>query len=250
MAISANTLFHFTSRYDTLIKILQSKFFPRLCLERGVWYLGDKKCAIPMVCFCDIPLSNIAEHTQKYGNYAIGIKKTWAIEQGVTPILYVHNHSSFIRHGLEALNWSLELGKKDSEHLSERLAQVMSMFFMMKPYEGYQERDGKRKKVRFYDEREWRYIPPIDRPIGGHPFNFLTEQKFNDKKQRDRFNSYNEKYGVNFNPDVINYLIVEKEEEIVSLIHELHAIKGNFPYKSVELLSSRIISMDRIREDF
>lgn len=244
MAISANTLFHFTSRYDTLINILKSRFFPRLCLEKGLWYPGDKKWAIPMVCFCDIPLSNIAEHTQKYGNYAIGVKKKWAIKIGVSPILYVHDNSSFIGHGLDALNWSL--GEKDAEHLNERLAQVMSMFFMMKPYEGYQERDGKRKKVRFYDEREWRYIPPIC----GSPLNFLTEEQFNDKTQRESLNSFNEQYGVDFNPDVINYIIVEKENEIVPLMHELHSIKGNFSYNSVELLSSRIISMDRIREDF
>lgn len=41
MAISANTLFHFASRYDTLIQILQSKFFPRLCLEKGYWHPGE-----------------------------------------------------------------------------------------------------------------------------------------------------------------------------------------------------------------
>ena len=246
MAISANTLFHFTSKYETLIEILQSRFFPRLCLEKGLWYPGDRKWAIPMVCFCDIPLSNIADHTQKYGNYAIGIKKRWAIEQGVTPILYVHDNSSFIKQGLDALKWSLELSEKDKGHLSERLAQVMSMFFMMKPYEGYQERYGKRKKVRFYDEREWRYIPPI----GGNHLNFLTDEMFNDNIQRESLNSFNEQYGVIFNPDVINYIIVEREDEIVPLMHELHSIKGNFSYKSVELLSSRIISMDRIREDF
>ena len=246
MAISANTLLHFTSRYDTLINILKSKFYPRLCLERGLWHPENKRWAIPMVCFCDIPLSNISEHTQKYGNYAIGVKKTWAIEQGITPVLYVHDNSSFIGHGLDALNWSLELCEKDAEHLSERLAQVMSMFFMMKPYEGYQERDGKRKKVRFYDEREWRYIPPID----VKKFNFLTEEQFDDKAQRESINSFNEQFGISFNPDVINYLIVEKEDEIVPLMRELHSIKGNFSYNSVELLSSRIISMDRIREDF
>ena len=246
MTISANTLFHFTSRYDTLISILRSRFFPRLCLERGLWYPGDKKWAIPMVCFCDTPLSNIAEHTQKYGNYAIGIKKTWAIKQGVTPILYVHDNSSFIEHGLSALKWSMELNKQDAVHSVERLAQVMSLFFMMKPYEGYQESDGKRKKVRFYDEREWRYIPPLD----GKHINCLTEEEFNNKTQRESLNSFNEKYGVNFNPDVINYIIVEKEGEIVPLMHELHSIKGNFSYNSVELLCSRIISMERIREDF
>ena len=246
MPISANTLFHFTSRYDTLIKILQSRFFPRLCLEKGYWYPGNKKWAIPMVCFCDIPLSSIADHTEKYGNYAIGIKKTWAIDQGVTPVLYVHDNSSFIGHGLEALNWSLELSAKDPGHLNERLSMVMSMFFMMKPYEGYQERGGKREKVRFYDEREWRYIPPI----GGPLLNFLTEEKYTDKTQRDSIDFFNEQFGVNFNPDVINYLIVEKEDEIVPLMRDLHSIKGNFSYNSVELLSSRILSMDRIREDF
>ena len=221
MAISANTLFHFSSRYDTLIQILQSKFFPRLCLEKGYWHPGDMRWAIPMVCFCDIPLSDIAEHTQKYGNYAIGLKKTWAMEQGVTPILYVHDNSVFIEHGLEALNWSLELSAKDPKHLNERLAQVMSLFFMMKPYEGYQERDGKRKKIRFYDEREWRYIPPI---VGPH-LNFLTEEEFNDKTQRDRINSFNEQYGVNFNPDEINYII---KQELSSLIEMKKA--GEFPF--------------------
>lgn len=117
---------------------------------------------------------------------------------------------------------------------------------MMKPYEGYQERDGKRNKVRFYDEREGRYIPPI----GGQKLNFLTEEHFNNKTQRENLNSSNEQFGISFNPDIINYLIVEKEDEIIPLMRDLHSIKGNFSYNSVELLSSRIISMDRIREDF
>ena len=129
MAISANTLFHFTSKYDTLISILKSKFFPRLCLERGLWHPGNRKWAVPIVCFCDIPLSNMAEHTQKYGNYAIGIKKTWAIKQGITPVLYVHDNSSFIGHGLDALNWSLELSEKDDRHLSERFSSGYSLFY-------------------------------------------------------------------------------------------------------------------------
>ena len=78
MTISANTLFHFTKKLDTLRNILMSKFYPRLCLESCFLDSTNKKWAIPMVCFCDIPLSNIDQHTQKYGNYAIGIKKSWA----------------------------------------------------------------------------------------------------------------------------------------------------------------------------
>lgn len=246
MAISANTLFHFTRDFETLLKILRTQFYPRLCLERRLWAPGNTNVAVPMVCFCDIPLSKISQHTKKYGNYAIGIKKTWAIKHGVTPILYVHENSGFIGQGLSALNWCLELAEKDTSRLNERLAEVMSMFFMMKPYEGSQIVNGEIEKIRFYDEREWRYIPPIDEGR----LNCLTEEEFHDEVLRNERNQINEKYGVPFNPDVINYLIVEKEDEIVPLIHEILSIKGSFPYNSVELMTSRILSMDRIKEDF
>ena len=93
MPISANTLFHFTRDIDTLLSILRSKFYPRLSLEQRIMSKLDMRLAIPMVCFCDIPLSQITEHTLKYGEYAIGIKKDWAIKQGVSPILYVHDNS-------------------------------------------------------------------------------------------------------------------------------------------------------------
>lgn len=80
--------------------------------------------------------------------------------------------------------------------------------------------------------------------------NCLTEDEFNNIALRNERNRINEKYGVPFNPDVINYLIVEKENEIIPLIHEIQTIKGDFSHKSVELLTSRILSMDRIKEDF
>lgn len=76
MVISANTLFHFTKDFSTLLSILKTKFYPRLCKERCLWEKSeDFIFAIPMVCFCDIPLSCISEHAAKYGGYAIGLKK-------------------------------------------------------------------------------------------------------------------------------------------------------------------------------
>lgn len=246
MAISANTLFHFTRKYETLINILMSKFYPRLCLESCLLSKDNKKWAVPMVCFCDIPLSNIAQHTQKYGNYAIGIKKDWAIEQGVSPILYVHEKSRIVDQCRDALAWSIERNDVDDVITDERAARLISMFYMMKPYEGVESLTGQSYKIRYYDEREWRYIPPVS---NGNNI-FLTEDNYNNLNIRDNFNTINERYGVEFNPDAINYIIVEKEDEIVPLIHELSYIKGDFPHKSVELLTSRIISMDRIKEDF
>lgn len=70
--LSANTLFHFTRTRETLINILKTRFYPRLSLEENFFFskMGDK-IAYPMVCFCDIPLSQIKNHTNSYGKYAI-----------------------------------------------------------------------------------------------------------------------------------------------------------------------------------
>lgn len=74
--LSANTLFHFTKEKNTLINILKTKFYPRLCLEDNFIFSKEStKMAYPMVCFCDIPLSQINNHAATYGKYAIGLKK-------------------------------------------------------------------------------------------------------------------------------------------------------------------------------
>ncbi len=49
--------------------------------------------AIPMVCFCDLPLSQIRKHTKTYGEYALGLSKEWAIKKQINPVLYTYPNS-------------------------------------------------------------------------------------------------------------------------------------------------------------
>src|SRR5690606_31643375 len=93
MAISANTLFHFTEK-EKLKQILLNDFYPNYCLED----LSNatppvsiyKNAYIPMVCFCDLVFSQIKKHIDFYGDYGIGLrKKGWGIERGISPIYYV-----------------------------------------------------------------------------------------------------------------------------------------------------------------
>ncbi|RHK56199.1 hypothetical protein DW055_24515 [Bacteroides ovatus] len=58
------------------------------------------------------------------------------------------------------------------------------------------------------------------------------------------------KDGLTFEPKYINYIIVSKESEVLEIMREVRNIKGFFPYNDVELLMTRIISMERINEDF
>jgi len=101
--ISANTLFHFTDSLDSLINILVNEFHPRFCLEDFTLVFAqrnppvpDLELAIPMVCFCDLPMSQLQRHLAAYGNYGIGLKKEWGRRNGITPVLYLHHDSLLV----------------------------------------------------------------------------------------------------------------------------------------------------------
>lgn len=65
------SLFHYTKEWKNILGIL----------ENGIYFsysyddLGAIFIAIPMISFCDIPLSRNQEHINRYGKYAVGISK-------------------------------------------------------------------------------------------------------------------------------------------------------------------------------
>ena len=255
--LSANTLFHFTRNKENLISILNSCFYPKYCLEEFYFLqLLKTKWALPMVCFCDIPLSQIKNHTLKYGEYAIGLTKEWAQIKGITPILYIPKESPIIRNfkdSFRALVRNRQSGEKGSVLSSiniEFTNYLLYLAFNTKPYEGFVELNNKKSNVRFYDEREWRYTVPKEAIITGNEYIYLNKKEFEKTEDVAKRNKLNEIYGLTFEPKNINYIIVSKESEVLEVMREIRNIKGNFPYNDVELLATRILSMERISEDF
>ena len=260
--ISANTLFHFTREKNTLINILKTKFYPRLCLEENfIFSKKSMKMAYPMICFCDIPLSQINNHTNVYGRYAIGLKKEWAIKNGVTPILYTHKESLItknLRINYTDVERALNLYPLDTE-MPNLWGSLLYTSFFIKPYRGKQDFSGVTRNVIFYNEREWRYTLPrkifieqLQRVISRKFTNaFLSENEFNDPNTKQSINKENEQYGLEFTPNDINYIIVEKEDEILDIMRVIRGVKSpHYNNDDVDLLATRIISMERISEDF
>lgn len=107
--LSSNTLFHYTKRYDNLIKILKKGLKPNHSIE-NYDFLIDKKNEVgtlyfvPMVCFCDIPLSNTINHINKYGNYAIGLSNDWGKKNGLNPVMYIEQNSKISQEFKIAFN--------------------------------------------------------------------------------------------------------------------------------------------------
>ncbi|KAA3145220.1 hypothetical protein F1988_02475 [Alistipes indistinctus] len=89
--------------------MLGEGIFPIFCREdlshdkitRWNFILG-----IPMVSFCDIPLTRTNDFRSRYGNHAIGLNKLWGMDKGINPVFYVHN--IHILHFLHDIRLSTE----------------------------------------------------------------------------------------------------------------------------------------------
>lgn len=92
MPISSTTLFHYTKSVDALTGILENGFWVKHCTEYRYAGKMRQKIDIPMVSFCDIPISLINNHIKTYspkGVFAIGMDRSWGEEKEINPVIYV-----------------------------------------------------------------------------------------------------------------------------------------------------------------
>lgn len=91
MKYASSDFFHYTNSLETVKKILTGGFGMFYCREDLYQKKGVvEHIAIPMVCFCDIPLGFISSNT--YGKYIIGMKRSWGIRVGLMPVMYYPNN--------------------------------------------------------------------------------------------------------------------------------------------------------------
>ena len=253
--MSSDTLFHFTNSLDNLIGILKNEFYSRYSLEKYTLEKRTIERAFPMVCFCNIPLSQIKNHLETYGYYGIGMSKEWAEKNGLNPVLYLKKGSTLsqkietIRKNLT--NHKLRSGLNEIEAMKimiDTLSKLLDILRYIKSYEGDFYRKGKIiKDVRFYDEREWRYMPDPEKYNGSL---FLSKDDFQDPVTIARANAQIEKAKLSFEPSDIKYIIVTKEEEILSMVKALHEIKSKYNSEIITKLTTRIITSEQIENDF
>lgn len=260
--LSSNTLFHFTSSPENLIDIIEKGLSPRYCLENfSMFDLGvndDKKeleLAVPMVCFCDIPLSKVKFHISLYGNYGIGLSKGWGINNGISPILYVDPNSETTKSIQEAIIYLTEFVDYKSNEpdlgVNAALLRLFRLVKFVKPYTGkFWRSDAYLDGIRFYDEREWRYVPDIA-PNQDDLLPWIKKEDFLNKMKKANLNRIlSEKFSLKFSYDAIRYIIVEQEDHISEIIDTLSNKYGKSDPKAMKNLSSRVITLSQIIEDF
>lgn len=287
MLPSSSSLFHYTKKTNGLIGIIEKGFRYSYCFEefdetvaRFINRPAVEKArilnpceekygiAIPMICFCDIPLSRADSHRSNYGDFCIGLNKEKVRVQlsNINPVLY--QSSNWIMHTLETLVESLPCQEQQEDYFK----QVESITQGRNAVNGASEivkaqRSGRLSLLNFdaisavklllslvktdiskYDEREWRVFwdENIDIEFG------LTEELFNQK--RVEFNKRISNQYATFDIGIINHIIVPTEHCVPCIIDKIkksETILGKTATDDdKEMLITKIMTFERIENDF
>ena len=243
MKPKSHTLFHFTKNQESLKKILEHGFWPKFCLEDVRWYNDEmESIALPIACFCDIPLSRIDEHVDFYGEFGLGLSKNWAIKNGLNPVLYVSNASE-VTNSLIDLSWCHEhYPEKDQR---QALKQFFKLLAFTKPIEGKMNVSGKFISKEFYQESEWRYLATND------DFDsWLNKEEFEDTELREKQNSLSKNLcSLKIQPADVKYIFVKDDANIPDMINFIQTNLDSFSGADQKILMSRVISLESIKHD-
>lgn len=243
--LRTTSIFHFTKEFDRLCSILQNGLIPNYCSEN--LYMDDRfniTLGIPMVSFCDIPLSRTYRHTREYGEYCIGLATEYAEEHNINPVLYVSN-DQIIRDAFPSVfNEKCKYAKS---------VLPISMQGLLKRIYGQYDN----KEINNYTENEWRYFAKSSRNL---PW-FRTWKRYSDwRGDSEKPSALNNPYLVanklTFDWRYINHIIVKEEKEVPYMINVIKKF-GNIGGTDTELsedekiyLINHITSFERIRRDY
>ncbi|WP_412464429.1 abortive infection system antitoxin AbiGi family protein [Flavobacterium mekongense] len=251
MSISSNSVIHYTNKLENLKGILMNEGFRlKYCLETlNINYKVELSTAVPMVSFCDIPLSEVKNHIDSYGSYAIGLYKNWAKQNGLNPVLYLEKNSYISTSIARLIDRLLEL-KSDPKTDKILKVEILKLLLYCKNYEGYL-KHGKidDENYRFYNEREWRYVPKDEILIEKKAKPLIWGDTF--LKEKDKNNETLKDIYCSFSPQDISYIIVDDENDIPEILTTLNEVyEDKCTTKELKVLSTRIITKNQIYNDF
>lgn len=249
---SANELFHFTKKYDSIKSILNDKFKPFFCVEDFSYiYMGSKNqtLAFPMVCFCDIPLDRIAVHRSTYGDYGIGLTKDWGKLNNLNIVNYSFPESLKSSSSRILIDYYLKKCIGLDDDLSRGVKNALNILLTTsKPYEGKKfnkQNRGWAEEIRFYNEREWRYIPLINKlkwSVSLDEFSGNYEAFF--KAIEEEQPKIQEQHKLDFTIDDITHIFLKDESEKVKLLKD---IRDNYIDAEIEQIE-KLICVEQIEE--
>jgi hypothetical protein len=245
MSLSSNSIIHLTKTKKNLKGILNDGLTPHYCIEKidvddYIYEIG-----VPMISFCDIPLSKIKDHIYKYGNYGIGLTKEWAIKNKLNPVVYIESDSHFSK----SINTIFRkcLTNADMSKWGDEEKSIADIIRYVKNYQKDLVRKGRTTKdYRFSDEREWRFVPPFNEKCKM----LLVKEELDSSTKKNKENLTIQDLKLKLEPNDIKYIFVKSDEDILDLINIINAVTwSNITEQDIKRLTTRIFTTAQIKSD-
>lgn len=171
-----------------------------------------------MTCFCDIPFDLSNSHRNIYRNFGLTMTESWKLKNLLNPISYLQFNSKLSNLYCKIINifQSILESSSNKNEIRELANLLRHQSYFLKQYKndkGFIDYAGKIRKLqksKFYDEREWRYIPFDAQKVDEL---FLSIKDFDNEQLLKSANERLIKYKLNFTSEDISYLIVENKEQ-------------------------------------
>ncbi len=255
-------LMHHTKTIETLQSILSNglKFY-----YSNENFTQDFHVAIPMVCFCDMPLSNISDHVEHYGHYAIGFNKRSLIKKYykiLNPVNYIISAQQFkiVEQLRKAAKQMPMTSGEDPENLLLSFNDACYILGYMKPFSNNANYSS-REYYEYYKECEWRMLlPENSRSDTGEHYNWIWNQS--------EFNEWNKTYKesgrlmesnlpiMEFDTDDIEIILLKNKRDIPVIINfiteEMATIGGSDAIDDYQrsLLLTRIRCLEEMEDNY
>ena len=270
-----SSLFHFTKDPGVLLRILETGLVPNYCREDLSYFGRTVNVGVPMISFCDIPLTRTSMFKARYEDYAIGLSKEWALKKQINPILYVNDERillslGFLRNYYRTLDDEVkERGGSDNSIQINLFSQksldgikafvnrsnardaVYSLMGYMKRYIS-KGPDGSDQSN--YIENEWRYVVTGE----GIDWKWTLDEykKWRGKGDKPEPSDALKAQKLSFNVGDITHIIVKTESEVHHFVDAILGMKniggldGMLADDDRKLLLTKIISQEKIEKDF
>lgn len=250
----------------------------------------SKGIAMPMLCFCDIPILRAGKHRMNYGDYCIGMDKEMVIKRlspMINPIFYVS--SDVVKQQFEEL---VALKKElyptieemaEIKSISDKVGDIhnlrkalnspsikttlskgkqyvttyISLMYFMALCKSYIGTNYKGEKVCFYDEREWRVF---SYDLGSTQWVYDTTASDFEKIRAEKNKKLEELkfFQLLIQPEIIgkiiSHIIVPTDYDVPEMIKEImdsDTIFGhNVTDETKHLIISKVTSFERIEKDY
>lgn len=281
-----SALFHYTRNQNIIFGILREGLKFSYCKEI---FSADLCLGIPMISFCDIPISHSFEHSSKYGQYAIALSKENLMRKyqgAMNPVNYFTSLSSVeaafrlkdeamcSKQKLDNISRNAE-GKEVTMKIDgaiykgkglgpEHVQDVLQLFFNSINYhhyatqaigfmKAYQSQYKGHNQVN-YDECEWRIVIPENAKIEGNLCKWFWSESDYDNWRNKRDDKFVHGISLLFAVEDIEYIIVPTKDLIPNFIKRIMKLKSlcNHELSDRERYSlvSKVISLEHIKQDF